>query len=106
MTSVPASTRRGRLYVIPSLLGLVPPDVVLPRRTIDVARTLEHFVVETPRIARQFLKTLDLQRPMAEIAMEELNEHTPLQRVPDLLARALRGHDLGLLTGWKVAVLL
>ena len=98
MTSVPASTRRGRLYVIPSLLGLVPPDAVLPRRTLDVARTLEHFVVETPRIARQFLKTLDVRRPMAEIAMEELNEHTPLQRVPELLGPALRGHDLGLLT--------
>ncbi|TMG89478.1 MAG: SAM-dependent methyltransferase, partial [Betaproteobacteria bacterium] len=38
----------GRLYVIPSLLGVVPPEAVLPQRTIDIARGLAHFVVETP----------------------------------------------------------
>src|SRR5438309_1618598 len=47
----------GRLYVIPSLLGVVPPEAVLPQRTIDIARGLAHFVVETPKAARQFLKT-------------------------------------------------
>jgi 16S rRNA (cytidine1402-2'-O)-methyltransferase len=98
VSSLPASTRRGRLYVVPSLLGVLPPEAVLPRRTIDIARSLGDFVVETPRIARQFLKTLDVPRPLAEIAMTELNEHTPADRVGDLLTPALRGYDLGLLT--------
>src|SRR5438105_511326 len=57
--AVSASVRRlGRLYVIPSLLGIVAPAAVLPQRTIDLARGLTHFVVETPKLARQFLKTL------------------------------------------------
>ncbi len=92
------SRELGTLYVIPSLLGLVPPDVVLPQRTMDVARGLSHFVVETPRIARQFLKTLGLHRPLQSIAMTELNEHTPSRRIAELLTPVLRGHDLGLLT--------
>ena len=88
----------GRLYVIPSLLGVVPPAAVLPQGTIEIARSLSHFVVETPRLARQFLKTLEMRRPLGELAMTELNEHTRAESVPSLLAPVLRGHDLGLLT--------
>jgi 16S rRNA (cytidine1402-2'-O)-methyltransferase len=95
-TASPA--RLGTLYVIPSLLGLVPPTQVLPQRTVDVACRLAHFVVETPKIARQFLKALDPHRSVSSIAMAELNEHTPAERVPELLRPALQGHDLGLLT--------
>jgi 16S rRNA (cytidine1402-2'-O)-methyltransferase len=90
--------RLGNLYVIPSLLGVVPPAQVLPQSTIDVARRLSHFLVETPKIARQFLKGLDSQRSLSSIAMAELNEHTASERIPELLTPALQGHDLGLLT--------
>jgi 16S rRNA (cytidine1402-2'-O)-methyltransferase len=90
--------RLGRLYVIPSLLGIVPPAAVLPQHTIDVARGLTHFVVETPKLARQFLKTLVPERPLQSIAMTELNEHTPAEHAAELLAPALRGEDLGLLS--------
>jgi 16S rRNA (cytidine1402-2'-O)-methyltransferase len=88
----------GRLYVIPSLLGMVAPATVLPQGTIEIARSLSHFVVETPRIARQFLKSLEMRRPLAELAMTELNEHTAAENVPALLEPTLRGLDLGLLT--------
>jgi 16S rRNA (cytidine1402-2'-O)-methyltransferase len=90
--------RPARLYVIPSLLGIVPPEAVLPRRTIDVARGLAHFVVETPKAARQFLKTLAPERPLQTIELTELNEHTPPDRVEALLLPALHGHDLGLIS--------
>jgi 16S rRNA (cytidine1402-2'-O)-methyltransferase len=89
---------QGRLYVIPSLLGIVPPEAVLPRRTIDIARGLAHFVVETPKAARQFLKTLSPDRPLQSIALTELNEHTPAGRAMELLAPARGGHDLGLIS--------
>lgn len=88
----------GRLYVIPSLLGIVPPDAVLPLRTIDIARSLTHFVVETAKAARQFLKTLSPDRPLQSIELAELNEHTPPSRVDALLAPALQGRDLGLIS--------
>ena len=89
---------RGRLYLIPSLLGVVPPETVLPRRTIEIARGLAHFVVETPKAARQFLKTLAPDRALQSIALGELNEHTPSDRVTELLAPALSGDDLGLIS--------
>ena len=90
--------RPGRLYAIPNLLGVVPPATVLPQRTIDVARGISYFVVETPKAARQFLRTLAPQRPLQSLALAELNEHTPASRVAELLAPALEGHDLGLIS--------
>src|SRR5262249_24814984 len=47
---------------------------------------------------RQFLKTLGHSRALREIAMAELNEHTPAARIDALLEPALAGHDLGLLS--------
>jgi 16S rRNA (cytidine1402-2'-O)-methyltransferase len=88
----------GTLYIIPNLLGIVPPAAVLPQRTIDVARRLAHFVVETPKLARQFLKTIGTERPLQAIALAELSEHTPANRVAPMLAPALSGEDLGLVS--------
>lgn len=91
-------TRPGRLYVIPSLLGVAPPANVLPRRTIAIASELTHFVVETPKIARRFLKTLAPDRALHSVEMAELNEHTALSRIPALLEPALKGRDVGLIS--------
>jgi 16S rRNA (cytidine1402-2'-O)-methyltransferase len=88
----------GRLYLVANLLGVTPPEAVLPARTIEIARSLSHFVVETPKIARQFLKALAPERELQSLSLTELNEHTPAHRVDALLAPALAGHDLGLLS--------
>lgn len=88
----------GVLYLIPNLLGAVPPAAVLPQQTIDVARSLRHFVVETPKTARQFVKSLAPKMPLQSIAFEELNEHTLSDRIAALLAPALAGHDVGVLS--------
>jgi 16S rRNA (cytidine1402-2'-O)-methyltransferase len=93
-----SAQRLGRLYIIPSQLGVVPPAAVLPQHTIDVARGLAHFVVETPKLARAFLKALGLERPLQSLALAELSEHTPADRVAELLAPALRGEDVGLIS--------
>jgi 16S rRNA (cytidine1402-2'-O)-methyltransferase len=88
----------GRLYVIPSTLGLVPPAAVLPEGTLAIARGLGHFVAETPKAARQFIRALGPTRPLQAIAIAELSEHTPPERVAALLAPALAGEDLGLVS--------
>ncbi|HKE40684.1 MAG TPA: SAM-dependent methyltransferase [Casimicrobiaceae bacterium] len=89
---------KGRLFVIPSTLGLVPPDAVLPRRTLDVARGLTHFVAETPKTTRRFFKEIDGGSPLRSVDIAELSEHTPRERVAQLLQPALSGADLGLIS--------
>jgi 16S rRNA (cytidine1402-2'-O)-methyltransferase len=90
--------RAGRLYLVPNLLGVVPPESVLPARTLEVARGLRHVVAENAKIARAFLKSVGTTAPIQSIAIEELDEHTPEAAVKALLAPVLAGNDLGLLS--------
>ncbi len=59
----------GTLYLVPNLLGLCEPSDVLPVRTLAITRQLSHFIVETPKVARAFLKTVSPERVIADIAM-------------------------------------
>jgi 16S rRNA (cytidine1402-2'-O)-methyltransferase len=89
----------GRLYLVPNLLGVVPPSEVLPERTIEIARALGHFVVETPKAARQFIKSLRSERPIQSIDFATLDVNTRPEHVPRLLEPAINGgEDLGLLS--------
>ena len=88
----------GTLYLVPNLLGAVPPSDVLPARTIAIARRLSHWVVETPKPARAFLKSLDLEVPIAELAIEAIGEAPDGAHLEELLAIVREGHDLGMLS--------
>ena len=88
----------GKLYLLPNLLGAVEPASVLPARTLAVARRLRHFVVETPKAARAFVKSLPSEHALQDIAFAELNEHTPAHAVAALLAPVLAGEDVALLS--------
>lgn len=88
----------GRLYLVPNLLGVVAPQDVLPARTIEVVRGLRHFVAENAKTARAFLKSIDTPAPLQQIDIAELNEHTPPNRVAELLGPLSTGNDLGLLS--------
>jgi 16S rRNA (cytidine1402-2'-O)-methyltransferase len=88
----------GTLYLVPNLLGAAPPDDVLPSRTLAVARALAHWIVETPKPARAFLKSIAPERPIAGLAIAEIGEHPDSGRLRALLAPARAGHDVGVLS--------
>jgi 16S rRNA (cytidine1402-2'-O)-methyltransferase len=88
----------GTLYLVPNLLGAVRPTDVLPERTIAVARSLSDWVVETPKSARAFLKTLDLTRPLAELSLHPLGERSDPARLTALLAPIREGRDVGVMS--------
>ena len=88
----------GTLYLVPNLLGAVPPANVLPARTIEVARGLTHWVVETPKAARAFIKTLDPPQPIAALTLLELGTAPTTEHVAALLAPLRAGADVGLLS--------
>ncbi len=88
----------GTLYLVPNLLGLVPPADVLPARTIAVARGLTHWIVETEKPARAFLKALDPPQPIATLDIRALPDAPDAPALAALLAPARRGEDVGLLS--------
>jgi 16S rRNA (cytidine1402-2'-O)-methyltransferase len=86
------------LYVVPSLLGPEGLQASLPEHALTVIRSLEHFVAENAKSARQFLKRVGMPVPLQQLHIDELNEHTPQAQVPALLAPLRAGHCLGLLS--------
>jgi len=110
LTPPPAT---GRLVLVPNTLDLGTehaPDLqaVLPLAILQQSAELAHWVVENAKTARAFLKRVDavvpLARPLQAIDIRELprpRKGAPRAEAPDLaplLAPALQGHDIGLLS--------
>jgi 16S rRNA (cytidine1402-2'-O)-methyltransferase len=106
-------TPPGTLVLVPNTLDLgLPPaplDSVLPSRVLARAATLAHWAAEDAKTARAFLKRVDalvpLARPLQQIAIAELprprkgsGQPVPAAAWRDLLAPALAGEDLGLIS--------
>lgn len=90
--------KAGRLYLIPVPLGQTAHGSVLPAAVLEHARRLSCFVAENAKTARIFLKALPTAAPLQEIRIAELNQHTPPAALAQLLAPALAGNDLGLIS--------
>lgn len=88
----------GTLYLVPTGLGGSDVLAILPSATTSVIERLEYFVAENPKTARAFLKLLHYTRPLQELRMDTLDEHTSALRVTELLQPLLAGTDCGLLS--------
>lgn len=91
--------KKGSLYLIPVPISdnLTITDVLV-QKDIAVVKELNHFVTETPKTARAFLKDLPLDRKIQDIKIEELNKRTKDMQLESLLKAALEGNDMGLLS--------
>jgi len=88
----------GALYLVPSTLGEGEPDKVLPEPVIKTILSLDSFVAEEARSARAFLRRLGLERKLADVRIDVLNEHTRVSELAPLLRPALQGERIGLLS--------
>ena len=84
--------------MIPVTLGDDRLSYVLPQEVMALTRKLDHFVVENEKSARRFLSSLKTEKPVREINMQLLNEHTEAKDIPALLSPLLAGHDVGMLS--------
>lgn len=106
-------TAPGRLLLVPNTLDLgteaeVDLHEVLPQAVIVQAAGLSHWVAENAKSTRAFLKRVDrivpLAQPLQDIDIRELprprkgQADAAPQDLGPLLAPALAGHDIGLLS--------
>lgn len=92
------TVKPGTLYFIPVTLGDDCLSRTLPPDVIEIARGLEVFVVENEKTARHFLGLMKTQKPVRELTLLALNEHTQDIDIPALLAPLLTGKDIGLMS--------
>lgn len=71
---------------------------VLPTPVVQLAQQLEVFVVENEKTARHFLSTIKTAKPVRELTLLTLNEHTADKEVAALLAPLLAGKSVGIMS--------
>ncbi len=107
-------TRRGELILVPNTLDFGAPGPVpdlqdvLPLGVIRRAAALQHWVAENAKTTRAFLKRVDavvpLSQPLQTLDIVELPRpqkglrHGAASNLEALLAPALQGHDIGLIS--------
>jgi 16S rRNA (cytidine1402-2'-O)-methyltransferase len=111
---VNAPAHKGRLFLVPTPLDFgcaeqAPISDVLPVSTLAVSAELRHWVCESAKSTRAFLKRVGeshpLLAPLAEQEITELPRHVHKKGDHQsgfdgkpLLSAALRGHDIGLVS--------
>lgn len=88
----------GTLFLLPVTLGDDRVDAVLPDQVIETARHIHTFVVENEKSARRFLGLIKTIKPVRELTLLTLNEHTTIQELPLLLQPLLEGHDVAIVS--------
>ena len=88
----------GTLYLIPVTLGDDAIGKALPPDVVSIAQKLDTFIVENEKTARRFLGAIKTQKPVRELTLLTLNEHTHDKELPALLAPLLEGRDVGLMS--------
>jgi len=88
----------GRLILIPTTLGDSALAAVIPQEVLQRVRALEYFVAENPKTARAYLKQAGAAKPLQELHIATLDEHTPEEAIAGLAAPLLAGHDLGVMS--------
>ena len=88
----------GTLYLIPTTLGESTLAAVIPQDVQQRVRRLEYFVAENPKTARAYLKQVGMPKPLQELHIATLDEHTADAAIAGLAAPLRAGHDLGVMS--------
>ena len=88
----------GILYLVPASLGHSDISVAVPEGVSRIVATLDTFIVENAKTARQYLAGLELSTPLQQIKLLVLDEHTRPEELTVLLKPLLSGKNVGLMS--------
>ncbi|MDR2881164.1 MAG: SAM-dependent methyltransferase [Azoarcus sp.] len=92
------NTPNGALILIPTSLGEAPWTDFLPAAGKECAAGIRHFVVENARTARAHLKRIDFPGTLCDTDIRELPDRGSHHELDALLAPALKGENVGLMS--------
>ena len=88
----------GKLYLIPTTLGEMNPEDVLPitiKRTLDF---IDDYIVENEKVARKFIKSVYPEKVQASLKISTLNKHTEKSEYNSMIQPCLEGKNVGLMS--------
>lgn len=87
----------GTLYLLPVGLGECNLEDVLPKRNLDLVKTLIYFIAENAKDARAFLKQCGIPDvTKAEISL--INQHVKVVEMESFLQPLINGNNMGLMS--------
>ncbi len=92
------SSSKGELYLLPTPIAGNDPTRVLPTRAIDAVLGIRHFICETPRTARRWLKELPLEHPLEELHFHPIGKKSDPSEFPSYLTPCEEGENMALLS--------
>ncbi len=89
-------TENGILYLIPTTLGDTAD--VIPVKVNQIINTIDEYIVENEKSARHYLKKIGIQKPLQEIILHTLNQHTEPQEISGYLKSISSGKNIGIIS--------
>lgn len=89
---------KGKLYLIPTLLGDNPPLEVLPISIKKIIEDLDYYIVENEKTARRFIKRISPNKSQPSLKLKVLNKFTTVAELNTYLNICLEGTSIGLLS--------
>lgn len=89
---------RGTLYLIPTTLGDTAPLEVLPISVKKVIESVNDYIVENEKSARNFIKRINSSKSQPSLKFHLLNKYTQDIELPNFLEACLQGKSMGLIS--------
>ncbi len=90
--------KKGKVYLIPSTLGDIPPLEVLPISIKRAIEEIDYYIVENEKTARHFIKKISPRKSQPSLQLFALNKFTEPSDIPTFLDPCLEGFDVGILS--------
>lgn len=91
-------TNKGKVFLIPTIIADDTQQQVITQQCKDALPGIRHFVVEDVRTARRFLSSLKIFESIENLHFSVLNKDTKSEQVTELMAPALEGNNVGVLS--------
>ena len=89
---------KGKLYLIPTIIGEGTEQDTLPSTTLNIIKKINIFIVENIRTARRHIRKIDKQKNIDNITFYSYGKHDFLALDNDFLPHILSGKNVGLLS--------
>jgi 16S rRNA (cytidine1402-2'-O)-methyltransferase len=92
-------TEKGTLYLIPTTLGDTAETAdVIPVKINSIINIIDEYIVENEKSARHFLKKIGIKKPLQEIILHPLNQHTKTGEISAYLNSITLGKNIGVIS--------
>ena len=88
----------GKLYLIPTTLGEMNADDVLPQTIKRAIDFIDYYIVENEKTARKSIKIVHPEKKQSELKLFLLNKHTDTKEHLDFIKPLLEGYNVGLMS--------